>query len=166
MQYLLLYILISAAPSWAWQIRLLWVFYFWRQKSGLLSTFTARSTKLHCQVVLFVVVNGWRRLLPSSLKWPCPLDYRLTHPSWEQIQIEGGSVPSASTNRPYRRRYKAMQGDKHSLKGPVVQWLVQRFRSERLHVRSRRSATFTPSAHVRRQYLPVWPLTLKGKFAP
>ena len=41
--------------------------------------------------------------------------------------------------------------------GPVVQWLVQRFRSERLRVRSRRSATFTPSAHVRRQYLPVWP---------
>ena len=33
-------------------------------------------------------------------------------------------------------------------------WLVQRFRSERLRVRS---ATFTPSAHVRRQYLPVWP---------
>ena len=26
--------------------------------------------------------------------------------------------------------------------GPVVQWLVQRFRSERLRVRSRRSATF------------------------
>ena len=44
--------------------------------------------------------------------------------------------------------------------GPVVQWLVQRFRSERLRVRSRRSATFTPSAHVRRQSLPVWPPTL------
>ena len=43
---------------------------------------------------------------------------------------------------------------------PVVQWLVQRFRSERLRVRSRRSATFTPSAHVRRQSLPVWPPTL------
>ena len=40
---------------------------------------------------------------------------------------------------------------------PVVQWSVQRFRSERLRVRSRRSATFTPSAHVRRQSLPVWP---------
>ena len=39
----------------------------------------------------------------------------------------------------------------------MVQWLVQRFRSERLRVRSRRSATFTPSAHVRRQCLPVWP---------
>ena len=36
---------------------------------------------------------------------------------------------------------------------PVVQWFVQRFRSERLRVRSRRSATFTPSAHVRRQLL-------------
>ena len=44
--------------------------------------------------------------------------------------------------------------------GPVVQWLVQRFQSERLRVRSRRSATFTPSALVRRQYLPVWPPTL------
>ena len=44
--------------------------------------------------------------------------------------------------------------------GPVVQWLVQRFRSERLRVWSRRSATFTPSAHVRRQSLPVWPPTL------
>ena len=44
--------------------------------------------------------------------------------------------------------------------GPVVQWLVQRFRSERLRVRSRRSATFTPSVHVRRQSLPVWPPTL------
>ena len=48
-------------------------------------------------------------------------------------------------------------GDKHLLPGtsadewgPVVQWLVQRFRSERLRVRSWRSATFTPSAHVRR----------------
>ena len=30
--------------------------------------------------------------------------------------------------------------------GPVVQWLVQRFRTERLRVRSRRSVTFTPSA--------------------
>ena len=29
-----------------------------------------------------------------------------------------------------------------------------------LRVRSRRSATFTPSAHVRRQSLPVWPPTL------
>ena len=46
--------------------------------------------------------------------------------------------------------------------GPVVQWLVQRFRSERLRVRSRRSATFTPSAHVRRQSLPVWPPTLNN----
>ena len=45
---------------------------------------------------------------------------------------------------------------------PVVQWLVQRFRSERLRVRSRRSATFTPSAHVRRQSLPVWPPTLNN----
>ena len=44
--------------------------------------------------------------------------------------------------------------------GPVVQWLVQRFWSERLRVRSRRSATFTPSTHVRRQSLPVWPPTL------
>ena len=43
--------------------------------------------------------------------------------------------------------------------GPVVQRLAQRFRSERLRVRSRRSATFTPSAHVRRQSLPVWPPT-------
>ena len=43
---------------------------------------------------------------------------------------------------------------------PVVQWLVQRFRSERLRVRSRRSATFTPSAHARKQSLPVWPPTL------
>ena len=43
---------------------------------------------------------------------------------------------------------------------PVVQWLVQRFWSERLRVRSRRFATFTPSAHVRRQSLPVWPPTL------
>ena len=33
--------------------------------------------------------------------------------------------------------------------GPVVQSLVQRFRSERLRVQSRQSATFTPSAHVR-----------------
>ena len=41
-----------------------------------------------------------------------------------------------------------------------MQWLVQRFRSERLRLRSRRSATFTPSAHVRRQFLPVWPPTL------
>ena len=46
--------------------------------------------------------------------------------------------------------------------GPVVQWLVQRFRSERLRVRSRRSVTFTPSAHVRRQSLPVWPPTLNN----
>ena len=46
--------------------------------------------------------------------------------------------------------------------GPVVQWLVRRFRSERLRVRSRRSATFTPSAHVRRQSLPVWPPTLNN----
>ena len=37
---------------------------------------------------------------------------------------------------------------------------MQRFRSERLRVRSRRSATFTPSAHVRRQSLPVWSPTL------
>ena len=44
--------------------------------------------------------------------------------------------------------------------GPVVHWLVQRFRSERLRVRSQRSATFTPSALVRRQSLPVWPPTL------
>ena len=44
--------------------------------------------------------------------------------------------------------------------GPVVQWLVQRFWSERFRVRSRRSATFTPSAHVRRQSLPVWPISL------
>ena len=44
----------------------------------------------------------------------------------------------------------------------VVQWLVQRFRSERLRVRSRRSATFTPSAHVRRQSSPVWPPTLNN----
>ena len=43
-----------------------------------------------------------------------------------------------------------------------MQWLVQRFRSERLRVRSRRSATFTPSAHVRRQSLPVWPPTLNN----
>ena len=49
-----------------------------------------------------------------------------------------------------------------SVWGPVVQWLVQRFRSERLRVRSRRSATFTPSAHVRRQSLPVWPPTLNN----
>ena len=49
-----------------------------------------------------------------------------------------------------------------ALWGPVVQWLVQRFRSERLRVRSRRSATFTPSAHVRRQSLPVWPPTLNN----
>ena len=40
--------------------------------------------------------------------------------------------------------------------------LVQRLRSERLRVRSRRSATFTPSAHVRRQSLPVWPPTLNN----
>ena len=46
--------------------------------------------------------------------------------------------------------------------GPVVQWSVQRFQSERLRVRSRRSATFTPSAHVRRQSLPVWPPTLNN----
>ena len=39
-------------------------------------------------------------------------------------------------------------------------WLVQRFRSERLRGRSQRSATYTPSAHVRRQSLPVWPPTL------
>ena len=44
--------------------------------------------------------------------------------------------------------------------GPVVQSLVQRFQSERLRVRFWRSATFTPSAHVRRQSLPVWPPTL------
>ena len=50
--------------------------------------------------------------------------------------------------------------------GPVVQWLVQRFRSERLRVRSRRSATFTPSAHVRRQSLPVWPPTLNKIHLP
>ena len=43
-----------------------------------------------------------------------------------------------------------------------MQWLVQRFRSERLRVRSRRSAIFTPSAHVRRQSLPVWPPTLNN----
>ena len=51
----------------------------------------------------------------------------------------------------------------YEVRGPVVQWLVQRFRSERLRLRSRRSATFTPSAHVRRQSLPVWPPTLKGQ---
>ena len=38
--------------------------------------------------------------------------------------------------------------------------LMQRFRSESLRVRSWRSATFTPSAHVRRQSLPVSPPTL------
>ena len=43
--------------------------------------------------------------------------------------------------------------------GSVVQSLVQRFRSESLQVRSRRPATFTPSAHVRRQSFPVWPPT-------
>ena len=48
----------------------------------------------------------------------------------------------------------------HISRGPVVEWLVQRFQSKRLRVRSRRSATFTPSAHVRRQSLPVWPPTL------
>ena len=37
---------------------------------------------------------------------------------------------------------------------------VDRFQSERLQVRSRRLAAFTPSAHVRRQCLPVWPPTL------
>ena len=57
---------------------------------------------------------------------------------------------------------KAMQGLPCGVWGPVVQWLVQRFRSERLRVRSRRSATFTPSAHVRRQSLPVWPPTLNN----
>ena len=37
---------------------------------------------------------------------------------------------------------------------------MQRFRSERLRVRSWRSTTFTPPDHVRRQSLPVWPQTL------
>ena len=50
--------------------------------------------------------------------------------------------------------------------GPVVQWLVQPFRSERLRVRSRWSATFTPSAHVRRQSLSVWPSTLNKRPLP
>ena len=34
------------------------------------------------------------------------------------------------------------------------------FWRERLRVKSRRSAAFTPSSHVRRQYMPVWPPTL------
>ena len=37
---------------------------------------------------------------------------------------------------------------------------LQKLVSTLLQVRSRRSATFTPSAHVRRQYLPVWPPAL------
>ena len=41
----------------------------------------------------------------------------------------------------------------------MVQWLVQRFWSERLRVRSRRSAISTLSAHVWRQSFPVWPPT-------
>ena len=60
------------------------------------------------------------------------------------------------------RRYKITSTLGLLVWGPVVQWLVQRFRSERLRVRSRRSATFTPSAHVRRQSLPVWPPTLNN----
>ena len=51
----------------------------------------------------------------------------------------------------------------HSSWVPWCKWLVQRFRSESLWVRSQRSAIFTPSAHVRRQSrcLPVcnWPPT-------
>ena len=39
---------------------------------------------------------------------------------------------------------------------------IAKAQSERLRVRSRRSATFTPSAHVRRQSLPVWPPTLNN----
>ena len=50
--------------------------------------------------------------------------------------------------------------------GSVVQWLVQRFQSERLPVQSWWSATFTPSAHVRRQSLPVWPPMLNKKPLP
>ena len=50
--------------------------------------------------------------------------------------------------------------------GLVVQWLVQRFRSERLRIRSRRSATFTPSALEGRQSLPVWPPTLNKRPLP
>ena len=46
------------------------------------------------------------------------------------------------------------------VRDPLVQWLVQRFRSERLRIRSWRSATFTPSTHVRRQSFPLWPPTL------
>ena len=58
--------------------------------------------------------------------------------------------------------FKCAKTLKDQVWGPVVQWLVQRFRSERLRVRSRWSATFTPSAHVRRQSLPVWSPTLKN----
>ena len=65
----------------------------------------------------------------------------------------------ANTPPPPKKKKKKKEGKGW---GPVVQWLVQRFRSERLRVRSRRSATFTPSAHVRRQSLPVWPPTLNN----
>ena len=44
----------------------------------------------------------------------------------------------------------------------MVQWLGLRFRSERLRVWSRRSVTFTPSVHVRRQSLPVRPPKLNN----
>ena len=86
MQYLFSYILIATAPSRVWR------------KSALLSTFPARSTKSHRQVVLFVVVDGWRIFLITSLKWPWPLDCGLKHLSWEQKQIEEGNIPSASTD--------------------------------------------------------------------
>ena len=41
-----------------------------------------------------------------------------------------------------------IRGSGRHIRVPWWKWLVRRFRSERLRVRSRRSATFTPSAHA------------------
>ena len=79
-------------------------------------------------------------------------------PGSYEFEVSAVDKEEAITSVPLARSFCKY----HSVWGPVVQWLVQRFRSERLRVRSRRSATFTPSAHVRRQSLPVWPPTLNN----
>ena len=105
---------------------------------------TAQHVKL--QNLSEVLWNDWGDFRDSIL-FSC----------WLNLQCRLGEVLVKSGNIEKKRWFLGLVTD---MWGPVVQWFVQRIRSERLRVRSRRSATFTPSAHVRRQSLPVWPPTL------